>query len=158
VDVVGYFATGNPDTVGDLRLVTPARVVDTRPAPFGPIGFQPNGSPVAAGPLPAGSTTRYQLNGQSFAGGSLTVPADVRGVLLNVTLSQARPAGGYVTAFPGSDPAPPNTSTVNPNTAIAASFWANGIGLPPLLHPGTLGLVSAGDPRDVIVDLVGYFR
>jgi len=71
--------------------------------------------------------------------------------------SQAAP-GGCLTIFPGSDPSAPNTSTVNPNTSIAAPFWASGIGRPPQVNPGTLGAYSVAGPRDLIVDLVGYFR
>jgi len=158
VDVVGYFSPSNPATIGHLQLVVPARVVDTRNGFGGPIGFTPNGPPITAGQLPNNSTTRYLLNGQTFANGSLTVPGDVKGALLNATISQAVAGGGYLTVFPGSDATAPTTSTVNPNTAIAASFWASGISPSGPSFPGTLGVYSVGDPRDVILDLVGYFR
>src|SRR5262249_49360867 len=149
VDIVGYFAASNANTVGDLQFVTPARVVDTRGPGFGPIGFQPNGSPITAGQLANNSTTRYRLNGLTFSGSRLTLPPDVKGALVNVTIVQANAAGGFLTVYPGDAASPPNTSTVNPVTAIAVSWWASGVPTAGSF-PGTLAAFSAGDPRDLI--------
>src|SRR5207237_980989 len=59
--------------------------------------------------------------------------------------SQPKPhaAGG-----PGS---PPNASTVNPSTAIAANFWATGVGA-----DGTIAVYTTNQ-LDVILDVVGFW-
>src|SRR5262249_38942091 len=103
VDVVGYFAPSNAaspfDAAGQLTLVTPMRVADTRSAPLGPIGYDAGGRAIAAGAFAANQTRRFAIGGQRFAG--VGVPADARGILANVTIVQDGPSGGFVTAFPG---------------------------------------------------------
>jgi len=135
-------------------LVVPQRVLDTRNTAGGPIGYDETGALVTVGQLPVDATRRYSLHGRTF--GTLSVPGDVKGALVNVTLSQAGPSGGYVTLYPGAGTAP-NASTVNPATSIAASFWWTGIPTG-ASFPGTFGAFSAAGPRDLIVDLVGYYR
>jgi len=133
-------------------------VVDTCPA-FDPIGFQPGSgcTRIAAGQLLNGTVTRFKLTGRTF--GTTQVPADATGVLVNVTLVRAVAAGGYLTVYPGDAPSPPNASTVNPSAATAADFWATGLGAAGAgANAGTLAVFSAGDPRDVVTDLVGYLR
>ena len=119
-------------------------------------GLNADGSTVKAGTLTPNATRRFLLSGKSFAG--LALPPDVKGVLANVTTLQSEPSGGFVTAFPGdvADANRPNVSTVNPSTAIAASFWANGIPTAGT-NPGTQAVYSTNS-LDLIVDVVGYFR
>src|SRR5205823_5953354 len=56
---------------------------------------------------------------------------------------------GDVTTVPG-------TSTVNPVTAIAASFWGNG--LPTSGGYAGQEAIYSTNPLDVLVDVVGYYR
>lgn len=141
-----------PSALGALRFITPVRVVDTRPE-SGPIGFQPGGLFIAPGPLAAGTTTRYAISGRRFGG--LSFPADVTGLLLNVTVVTPSPRGGYVTVFPGDLTTPPTASTVNPTAAIAHNFWVTGI---PTRAPfaGTIGVFTT-EPLDLVLDVVGYY-
>jgi hypothetical protein len=155
VDVMGYWSGSNPADLGQLTLIDPTRVVETRGS-AGPIGYDQGGSPLAPGPFAPNTTRRFLLAGQRFGG--IALPNDIRGVLANVTSVQGAPSGGFVTAFAGDvpDAQRPNASTVNPGTAIAASFWANGI---PASGPnaGTEAIYST-NPLDVVVDVVGFFR
>src|SRR5207244_3815776 len=122
--------TVGPSSVGNLRLINPVRVIDTRTgpsSPLGPIGFRPGGVHVPAAQLQANTTTRFLIAGQTFAG--TPFPADVTGLLLNVTIVSpgANIGGGYVTVFPGDAAVAPNASTVNPSTVIANNFWSVGV-------------------------------
>src|SRR5262249_37292722 len=78
------------------------------------------------------------------------------GLLANVTIVGPGPSGGFVTAFPGDLPAPPNASTVNPSTAVAASCWGNGLPIAGA-DAGTEAIYST-NPPDVIVDVLAYFQ
>src|SRR5439155_1903316 len=131
-------------------LVNRIRVYDTRSGAGGSIGFNLDGSPLVPGPLTANATRRFLIGGRSF--GAAAIPGDVTGALLNVTAVQGGASGGYVTAFSGDVPAPPNASTLNPSTTVAASFWANG-----LPSEGAEAVFST-NALDLVVDLVGYFR
>lgn len=145
-----------PAPAGGLKLVPPTRVLDTRAAPFGPIGTNGDGTAVQAGPVAANQTRRFRLAGQTF--GTVTLPSDVTGVLVNLTIVQPAASGGFVTLFPADLAAPPNASTVNPSTGIAASFWATGLPNGAVANAGTLGVFSNGAPRDLLIDLIGYYR
>lgn len=143
-------AAGTP--LGNLALVGPVRIVDTRPAPDGPIGYTPTGGPIGAAPLAPGSVTRFLVAGRSFGG--IAIPASATGVLLNVTLVQGGAGGGFVTVYPGdgAGDAPPGASTVNPSLPISANFTAVRLGA-----DGTLAVYSVGAARDIVIDLVGYY-
>lgn len=166
VDLLGYYTASTvpppPGAVnaGNLTLITPLRVVDTRGAPDGPIGFelQPGGNFFVTTPrrFNPGETRRFKIAGSQF--GSFTFPNDIKGVLINVTVVGG-PSGGFVTAFPGdiADANRPNTSTVNPSTAVAASFWANYLPVSPAANAGTEA-IFATVPIDAIVDVVGYYQ
>src|SRR5262249_53334577 len=147
VDVMGYWSPSNtPATagvVGNLSFVKPTRVLETRGSDVGgPIGLNPDGTAIATGQLAPGLTRRFLIGGKSFA--DVTFPGDVKGILANVTIVQPTPSGGFVTAFPGdvADADRPNASTVNPATAVAASFWGNGLPLAPAANPGTEAVFS----------------
>src|SRR5205823_6511295 len=137
--------------VGNLKLIPPTRVLDTRGDAGGPVGVSADG---ASGALTAGSTRRFRLGGQTFGG--VTFPPDTIGIVAHVTLSQDQPSGGYVTLFPGDARSAPIASTVNPVTPVAASLWANGIPTSGS-NAGTEAIFSQA-AVDVIVDVVGYFR
>src|SRR5262249_47860380 len=161
VDVMGYWAPSNtsssPGVAGELTLVDPVRTGGTRTRLGPPLRLPPRAARIAPAALNPGETRRFLLAGRTFS--TLTLPPDVKGIMANVTIVQGGPSGGFLTAFPGDvpDAGRPNASTVNPATAIAASFWANGIPVAPAANPGT-GAIFSTNPLDVVVDVVAYFR
>src|SRR5207249_2541460 len=89
--------------------------------------------------------------------GTFQFPADVSGILANVTIVGSA-GGGFVTVFPGyvDDASRPRASTVNPSTPIAHNFTAVAItpvGSPP--SAGTIAVYST-NPTDVVIDVVGF--
>src|SRR5437764_8851994 len=92
--------------VGPLTVITPTRVLDTRasePPAIQTVGFDAaSGTPISAGPIPAGATRRFRIAGKQFpqGTGTFTFPEGIYGVLLNVT-EVGNPGGGFLTAFPG---------------------------------------------------------
>src|SRR5262249_23232286 len=162
LDVVGFYAPGNGVSAGpgNLRFVTPVRVLDTRGAPAsgypgGPIGFNANGTAITPGPLPPGPPRRFLLAGKTF--GAVTFPGDLSGVLAHVTIVQPAASGGFVTLYPGDvpDASRPNASTVNPSTPIAYNTGATGTPVSGAAA-GTFAVYSTTQ-LDVIVDVVGYW-
>jgi len=126
VDVVGYFTqnvAGSPYTPVDAQ-----RVLDTR----------------QSGILAAGGRLTVPITG------SYGVPAEARGVLVNVTSTGAVSAG-YVTVAPSIATAP-TTSTVNFGVRDTVANRAV-TGLSP---EGTLD-VYAGSSTHVVIDIVGWF-
>src|SRR5262249_15178626 len=125
VDLVAFWSPTNSTTLGSLKLLRPTRIFDSRQGsgePGRPSGLSQDGTPLTPGTLAANNVERFGVNGRTF--GDVTIPPDVKGVLVNVTVVQDGPSGGYVTLFSGDLTLPPNASTVNPSTAIASSFWA----------------------------------
>ena len=156
-----------PQPTGPVVLIAPTRVLDTRPAPFGPIGFDgTTGNQITAGPLLANTVRRFLINGKQFpqGTGTFTFPTTY-GIIANVTLCAGGPScpgpgsGGFVTVFPGNvaDIDRPNASTVNPSTPIAHDVAAVAIaptGAPP--NVGTIAIFTTLN-IDVIIDVYGYF-
>src|SRR5205823_8227717 len=70
--------SASSSVAGNLRLITPVRVVDTRTEAGGPIGVSPGGRPILGGTLLAGNNQRFLISGQTFAG--FPFPSDVTGV------------------------------------------------------------------------------
>src|SRR5262249_60943346 len=68
VDVLGYWSPGSPDAAGNLTLINPTRVVDTRAGEGGPVGYGPGGSPITAGPCTPGTARRFLLARKTFGG------------------------------------------------------------------------------------------
>ena len=127
-------------TTSALRFVplTPCRVVDTRNA-NGPLG----------GPAIAAKTSRnFPIPSSSCLAG---VPADVAAYSLNVTVSPAAGALGYLTIWPTGQ-SQPLVSTLN---SYDGRVKANAAIVP----AGTSGAVSvyATDTTHVVLDINGYF-
>ncbi|MEV8096039.1 right-handed parallel beta-helix repeat-containing protein [Kitasatospora sp. NPDC085879] len=127
-DLFGYFSTQG----SGFTPKNPERLLDTRSA---------IGAPKA--PLAADSTLDLQLPG---------LPADVRAVTLNVTVTE--PTGpGYLTVYPHGDTRP-TTSNIN---------WSAGQTIPNLVtvpvKDGKVSLYSGGGKGtvQVIADLAGYY-
>jgi len=161
-------ATATPQGfAGNLRLITPVRVVDTRAtdtaASIFTIGFNPDGTPITPGRLTANATRRFLINGKTFNIGppgspTYTFPSDVKGVQINVTIVQDIGTGGFVTVFPGDVPDAdrPNASTVNPITPIA--FNSTTVGVPTAgANAGTIAVFST-NALDLIIDVSGIYE
>lgn len=167
VDVMGYVSVANPPL--SQTFFNPVRVVDTRglytpngdPGGVFAIGYDETGVAISPGQLPADTTRRYRLNGKSFGtvsqGNVVTFPSDVKGALMNVTIVQPAPSGGFLTIFPGDASPAGLAATVNPSLKIAGSWWASGV---PVVggFAGSLGAFSAGSARDLVIDAAAYFR
>src|SRR5262249_25822175 len=95
----------------------------------------------------------FQIGGCTFGG--TTIPADASGLLLNVTIVQDAPSGGFVTVFSGDQPGPPHASTVNPATAVAFNFWQTGI--PPRGPSAGQLAVFSTNQLALVVDVVGFY-
>ncbi len=154
-----------PPITRNVQFITPVRIIDTRPSNPGQniqtIGFDQNGAPIQPGQLQPNAVRRFSIAGRTFStagGGTYTVPSDINGVNLNVTIVGG-PAEGFVTIFPGDvpDSQRPNVSTVNPVTPIAFNFWSMGIPTAGQANAGTLAAFST-NPLDLVVDLVAIYR
>ncbi len=134
-DVVGWL----PDNSSFTGL-TPARVLDTRPAPNGPIGVP------AAGAVGQGQSINLTVTG---VGG---VPATgVGSVVLNVTASEGT-ADTFVTVFPtgGTLPTASNINPARGSTApnlVIARVGAN----------GQVTLYNNAGDTQLIADVLGWF-
>ncbi len=91
-----------------VTTITPYRVLDTRGAPFGPIGTTPAGA-VPVAPIGAAQTLTLQIGG---TGGATGVPADATGAVINITAVNCT-ADSFITVYPNGA-AQPNASNLNP--------------------------------------------
>jgi len=152
IDLVGYYSDVVTN-VGEVQFINPVRVLDTRPGST--VGYDGNGSPIQAQALTDGQEKLFKIAGMLF-GGTVPIPSNATGLLMNVTIQKGAPSGGYVTVYPGDAAIPPNpVSTVNPSTAIAGNLWVSRIPT----NVGTIKVKAAGTgtPTDVIVDVVGFY-
>lgn len=147
----------------NLKLITPVRIVDTRPSAGWTVhtGVEPDGQAIPVAPIPGGSsanpeptTRRFLVAGQTFAG--TAIPANVTGLLINVTSIRTEGSDGYVVVF-GGDVSAPNVSTLNPMTPLASNFWATRIAPAGGPFPGTIAVFST-DTLDIAIDVVGYLQ
>ncbi len=127
-----------------VALTAPVRYLDTRAAPFGPIGVD------AAVPVGSAATIDVPIAG-ALINGTAHVPLTARSVLVNITAVNAT-AETFVTAF-STDAARPNASTLNPapgrttfNTATVAQGPSH-----------RMRLYNDAGRVDLIVDVVGYY-
>jgi hypothetical protein len=119
---------------------SPLRVLDTRPAPEGPIGV--------ATPAPLGGGAQMDL---AVAGDGKAVPAAATAVYLNITLDDDAPAQSFLTVWPTGE-ARPNSSANNalPGLVASNSFVAK-IGA-----NGSISMFNQQGAVNVVVDVVGY--
>jgi hypothetical protein len=137
-DVLGYFDGTKTTEAGRFVGLTPARLLDTRPAP-------------AVG---SGETRVLQVAGN---GG---VPATgAESVVLNVTVT-APTMPGYLTVFPNDRCSPPLASNLNfistqtvPNAVIVRLSTMPGCAA----SAGSLGFFNFKGSTHVVVDVFGYF-
>ncbi len=134
-DVVGWLPNNSSFTG-----LTPARILETRPAPLGPIGV-PN-----AGPVGQAQVVNLTVTG---VGG---VPATgVGSVVLNVTATQST-ANTYVTVFPTGSPLP-TASNINPS----AGSTAPNLVIARVGAGGQVSLYNNAGTTHLIVDVLGWF-
>jgi len=138
-------------SVGVPIGISPVRVVDTRGAPFGPIGVDGSGNPISAGQVPDGATRTYRIAGQ------FGIPSDARAIIGNLTIVQGGPSGGFVTIYPGDVGTAPNASNINPSAAILANLFFVRLGAPGGAGAGNINVRSVGTNRDLVIDVTGYF-
>ena len=134
VDVVGYFAPGDPISAGGFFGVNPFRLLDSR----------------SAGQVECVNGTRtFHLTAAGVDGSA--VPSEARAVALNVTVTNPT-VPGYVTVWPTGDPKP-TASNLN---YVVGQTVPNGV----LVKVGTdqsVDLFASGGCPDLIVDVVGGF-
>lgn len=129
VDVVGYLSTTAP---GRHYVLTPHRLLDTRPDDVDPVG-------------PAGAVSLQVLG----VGG---VPATgVSAVALTIA-ARSPTANTFVTAWPGGV-ARPTTASLNPRAGVDVSNLA----IVRVGADGTVNLYNQNGTLDLVVDLVGWF-
>lgn len=148
VDVNGYFTdSSNASVLGGYTPLPPARVLDTRGAPFGPIGS----CAAACASVPAHGTLKLHVAGFGGVPAFNSSPAPTS-VVLNVTVDgPTQPS--FLTVYP-SDAALPGASDLNflsnqtiPNLVV--------VKLDP--SDGTVTVYNDQGSVNVIVDVEGYF-
>ncbi len=138
VDIAGWFSdSAGPDGAAPFVGLLPQRVVDTR------------GS-TRVGPSSPLVVDVASLRAARPDGSSVTVPADVAAVAVNVTVARSQ-ASGFATVWPcGTER--PNASNVN---FEANNPTGNGV-VAPVGDDGTI-CIHTSTSADVLVDLAGYF-
>lgn len=127
IDDESDFLSFDPPTFG-FTPAGPTRLLDTR---------------TTGGPIGAGATRTLHITG---------VPADVRAVALNVTVTDPTTAG-FLTVFP-SQGSQPTSSNLN---FTAGETVANQV-IVPVGPDGSIELFNKNGTTDAIVDLAGYYQ
>jgi hypothetical protein len=157
-----YNAAGNTDVVVDLDgyyspyhsgslyypLVTPTRIVDTRPG---------SGAPYSGQTLGTGTILTTNVPADTFPPVTgYTAPSDFTGVDINTTVTDTDADGGYLTQYPSNaGSTPPLASDLNWNAGDIVSNADQ------LSSGGTPNVAIdnfnfTGD-ADLVIDLYGYF-
>jgi hypothetical protein len=125
---------------GVFIAVSPLRVLDTRPAPEGPIGVP------SAAPLGHGATMDLQL-----AGANKAIPAGATSAFLNITIDDDAPVQSFLTVWPTGEPRPVTSA----NNALPGLVASNSI-LAKLGSSGSVSIFNQQGAVNVVVDVVGY--
>jgi hypothetical protein len=125
---------------GVFVAVSPLRVLDTRPAPNGPIGL------AAPAKLAQGATMDLQL-----AGGGKAIPAGATSAFLNITLDDDAVLQSYLTVWPTGEPRPLTSA----NNALPGLVASNAM-LAKIGANGSISIFNQQGAVNVVVDLVGY--
>jgi hypothetical protein len=119
--------------------MTPTRGLDTRGAPYGPIGV------ATAAPIGAKGVLNLTLAGNHG------IPADATAVQLNVTTLNAT-AETFLTLYGAGTPRP-NASTMNPDVGMTQFNGA----VIPLGAGGAISIYNHLGSVNVLIDITGYF-
>ena len=160
-----YNFAGNTDVVVDLDgyyspwhsgskyypLVTPARIVDTRPG---------SGKPYSGQTLGTGTILTTNVPADNFAqfppNTGFSAPADFTGVDINTTITDTTGDGGYLTQYPSNaGSTPPLASDLNWDAGDIVSN-ANQISSGGVPSIAIDNFNFTGD-ADLVIDLYGYF-
>jgi hypothetical protein len=133
VDLFGFFDDGSlPIDDGQLRAVTPVRVLDTR-----------SGIGVKAGKVQPDQSVIIDL--------AARVPAGTSAVVLNVTVADPG-STGYVSLWPSDGPKPA-TSNLN----FTAGLTVPNLVIVPISADGSVKIAAAESGTHLIADLLGSF-
>ena len=120
--------------------VSPLRVLDTRPAPNGPIGV-PTSAPVGGG----------QQLALRIAGDAAAIPAEASAALINVTIDSDASLPSFMTIWPTGEPRPQTSA----NNALPGSVAANST-LAKIGTGGSINIFNQAGAVNVVIDVVGY--
>lgn len=136
VDVLGYYVPSGDRFTG----VNPTRVLDTR-----------------TGPVPGSRPLGRKLSGPGSIrlplAGAHGIPADVTGVVVNVTTTEATSANGFVTVWPSGGERP-EASNLN----LQPAFNVSNLAFVKLGAGGAIDLYTNAGATHLIIDVVGWFR
>lgn len=134
VDVVGYITkdTVAADSLGMFMPITPGRAVNTRVP--------------TANPFAGNESRTYTLTGLSAP--APIVPAGAAGVSANLTVVGPT-ANGYLTVYPGTQPATSNLNFAAGRTVANAALLA--------LSPTGTVTATMSQPGNLLIDINGYF-
>lgn len=141
------------DQLGVFVGIPPIRVLDTRPTGGGAVttGFNQNGVAISPGQFGSPDRRDYRIGGQ------FGIPADVRGIVGNVTLVQSGPSGGFVTIQAGGSTGTPTTASLNPVGAITGNFFTINTASGGAPAGQNISVIAVGVARDIIIDVTGYY-
>jgi hypothetical protein len=146
-DVAGYYLTTGAGGSG-FTAVDPGRVLDTRP--------QPNNVGAPAASVGGAGTVDLQVTGSlpTSGGGSVTVPANARAVVLNVTATSVT-ANTDVRVYPtpASGAAVPTVSNLN----VGPGQTAANLVTVPVGAGGKVRLRNAQGRVQLLADIAGYY-
>jgi hypothetical protein len=147
-DLGGWYTPGTSGA--GFTAVDPRRILDTRPAPDGPVG--PSG-----GPVRAGAPIDVQVTGTvpTAGGGSVSIPADATAVVLNVTATSATTFTD-VRVYPtpsDASAAPPVVSNLNLGRGqITPNLVTVAVGA-----GGKVRFRNASGSVQLLADIAGYY-
>ncbi len=125
---------------GAFVAVSPLRVLDTRPAPQGPIGVG------ASGPITQNSSIDLKLSGEGQA-----IPARATSAFLNITIDQDATLASFLTVWPTGEPRPLTSA----NNALPGLVASNTM-LAKLGDGGSISIFNQQGDVNVVIDLLGY--
>ena len=125
---------------GAFVAVSPLRVLDTRPAPQGPIGVG------ASGPITQNSSIDLKLSGEGQA-----IPARATSAFLNITIDQDSTLASFLTVWPTGEPRPLTSA----NNALPGLVASNTM-LAKLGDGGSISIFNQQGDVNVVIDLLGY--
>ena len=125
---------------GVFVAVSPLRVLDTRPAPNGPIGV------TTPAKLAQGATLDLALAGDGKA-----IPAIATSAFLNITIDEDATVQSFLTVWPTGEPQPFTSA----NNALPGLVASNSM-LAKLGANGSISIFNQRGAVNVVVDIVGY--
>ena len=135
----GSISPSSPEIETAFIPISPVRILDTRPAPDGPIGV------TAAAKLGPGATLDVAV-----AGPGLAVPASSTAAMLNITIDHDATHPSYLTVWPTGEPRPlASANNALPNLVASNSMLAK-------LGNGSISVFNQQGSVNVVIDVVGY--